>query len=149
MYAAWEAVHGPVAAYDNGKKLPPRFLSGRWISAATFEAKLDSVAGQLPAVFDHCFRAASPSDGAGPALPCDSVAAFVVEDQKEHSKKMGRWRADTSRVLHTEAFWHVIAVSLKSREPLQHLHLFCQSRFADGGRHIRRLVCYRGDKFEN
>ena len=50
MYAAWEAVHGPVAAYDNGKKLPPRCLSGRWMSVATVGTKLDSVAGRLPAV---------------------------------------------------------------------------------------------------
>ena len=88
---------------------------------------------ELPQVFDNCFRAAaSPSDHAGPDLPCDSVAAFVVEDQNEHSKQMGRCRADTAHVLRLDQFWNVIGVSHAARVPLQRFHLFCQQRFGDG-----------------
>ena len=108
-------------------------------------------------VSDRSFneQASLPSNRAGPALPCDSVTAFAVEDQNEHIKKMGRWRADTARVLRLDAFWNVIAVSHAARLPLQRMHLFCQHRFGDGpdehgqeGGHIRRLVAYRGNRFE-
>ena len=48
-------------------------------------------------------------------------------------------------------------ISYQARLPLQHSYLFCQQTFGDGpdekhgqeGNHIRRLVCYRGDQFED
>ena len=132
MYSSWESVHGPIAAVSHGKKLPPRCLSGRWMSVAATEERLNSVAHELPQVYDHCFSRATPSSDLVSTAPGDDMSAFVVEDQKEHRLKMGRWRADTARVLKLDQFWNVIAVSQHARLPLQHMHLFCQTRFGDG-----------------
>lgn len=126
------------------------------MSVAATEERLNSVAHELPQVYDHCFSRATPSSDLVSTAPGDDMSAFVVEDQKEHRLKMGRWRADTARVLKLDQFWNVIAVSQHARLPLQHLHLFCQQLFGDGpddkhgqqGHHIRRLVCYRGTLFD-
>ena len=77
------------------------------------------------------------------------MSAFVVDDVKTYTMKMGRWRSDSLRVLGYEQFWSVVAISHQTRLPLKHLHCFCQETFpAGGGGHIRRLVTYRCAKFQ-
>ena len=79
----------------------------------------------------------------------EDTAAFMVDDLKKYSQKMGRWRGDTLRVLGRPEFWSVVAISHRSRLPLKHLHCFCQKTFdGEEGGHIRRLVTYRCAKFE-
>ena len=94
----------PIAAVSHGKKLPPRCLSGRWMSVAATEERLNSVAHELLQVYDHCFSRATPSSDLVSTAPGDDMSGFVVEDQKEHRLKMGRWRADTARVLKLDQF---------------------------------------------
>ena len=77
------------------------------------------------------------------------MSAFVVDDVKSYTVKMGRWRSDSLRVLGHEQFWSVAVISHQSRLPLKHFHCFCQEQIpAGGGGHIRRLVTYRGAKFQ-
>jgi hypothetical protein len=123
------------------ESLPPRCISGRWLSVSIYERNVLQ-AGHSPA--EQCAtwtnilsRALPRKQGRKPTAPSELqlVDEPRIEEMKAFSDKMGRWAKEVMVGVSDLFFWHVVNCMHESRAPLDHLVRFLDKdrRLPDGG----------------
>ena len=146
IYAAWKHAHGAAAAEQFAAVLPPKCISGRWLSVSNTERFMVKVADDAPGVIRSVLMKHTPAS-AQDEVDVQSGKADA-DSMVFHKVKLGRWRRDVLDVIDDKRFWAVAEASLRARADIDHIHAFLQEELQDTdtkGYHLRRLVCGRAD----
>ncbi len=122
----------PTKSAELAEKLPPRCISGRWLSVQSYERNVLQ-AGSTPleqcTTWAQILRSALPrkdKKGRKPTEPSklQLVDEPRVEEMAAFSEKMGRWSKEVMVGVSDVFFWHIIGCMNASRSPLDHLIRF-------------------------
>ena len=146
IYSTWKHAHGAESAEKFPASLPPKCISGRWLSVSNTEQFITHVADHAPDVLRAVLMKFEPASAKDER---DVESGKVDADStKAHQGKMGRWRRDVLAVISDRRFWTVAESSRRARAAIDHIHAFLQEDLKDTdskGFHLRRLVCGRAD----
>ena len=115
----------PLKAASLAERVPPRCISGRWLSVSEYERNILQ-AGASPE--EQCrtwseilTRALVRKDRKRPQKP-DKLVQPVdeprVEEMQAFSEKMGRWSRETVAGISDLLLWHVVGCGIRVEAPL-------------------------------
>ena len=148
IFNGWRIWYGDVSAVKYVKKLCPRCIAERWGSIDASEKFLLHVGfGRLSRVLAELFQSTPGllNDEAGKGSKDDGssvVDCISLEERKDFSIKMGRWRRQTAKMLESSFFAELTSVMNRSRAPFIHLSNFLKVKFPSSvPGHLAQLVC--------
>lgn len=149
IFSVWRTLHGDVSAVKYVKKLCPRCIAERWGSIDASEKFLLHVdIRRLSRVVGELFKTTPGLLNDETRSKCDDsvVDCISLEERKDYSIKMGRWRRQTAKTLDSPFFAGLVRVMNRSRSPFIHLSNFLKKRFSlSAPGHLAQLVCGKAE----
>ena len=125
LYGAWVTMVGAASAKKTCKALFPKACAGRWSGCDKPEQRfLQCGEHDLSSVLGFVLR--SKVNAKVDDKPAQSVNDLAIEEAKEYSEKMGKWRRRCLECISDSLWWRCLQVMNATRKPMAHLSNFLQ-----------------------
>ena len=143
LFGAWTAAHGFPSAKTHVKTLFPKAVAGRWSGCDRPEQRFlqcgqDRLAPVLTSVLKQKTDSKDPSEK---ATESKSVNDIAIEESKEYSIRMGKWRRRCIECVSDRLWWQCVEVMNVTRSVLSHLSNFLHKQ--DVSNHVYELCTWK------
>jgi len=160
IFVVWTQIFGALSAIACVKRLFPRPDSGRWGCVHELErriiiAEVDKLYTTITHALESKMNVKSAKRAAAPpASNSMAVNTLALEQMKEHTEKMGKYRAYIVKHMDDKLLARIIEVSNRARSPIIHISNFVKTLLDDEtvakyGNHLTQLVNFKAEEIRD